>query len=445
MTIIILAICLFTLASLFYRPEWAAITLFALIISNVNLDIPGSPLNFRALVTILLFMKVLTEKGNQSIQRRFYSLQNSLVLIFFLSYILLVTYGQGLFTFELVKQTLSTFIASYLVFYFYMKNGNMEHLRWGMIIAGLICFADLVYTYAVFGTFPVQRIYLMNAEQEVTDDAFIGTFNHNFFGQICGMAFVYIFCDYILDRSRNKLVVFLLPFMFIGVLMSTSRSALVGILAACLLFVFLLFKRSEQRKTISQLGMYLLGSVVAALLAFPIVSSLFNIDKSFLDQVLFRLVDEPMAIIKRATGQSYNIQNLGSMDWREEASANAYAAFQNLKPIEQVFGIGNGGFVDRDLGHGLNPHNGPLLILIEYGVFGFLIYLLLMAGTIIRAFKLHLYTPSLAIVLFILVYGIGQNGELTANTTFLFVFGVVAEQAFLLKDKPSRMEINQPA
>jgi len=161
----------------------------------------------------------------------------------------------------------------------------------------------------------------------------------------------------------------------------------------------------------------------------------FNLDSKFVDEVLFRLVDEPIAILQRAMGQNYNIQNLGSMDWREEAAAQAYDAYMNLPVIEQIFGIGNNGFIARNMGHGLNPHNGILLILIEVGLVGFLIYLVIILGVIIQSIRLGSVSPSLAVLLFIIIFGIGQNNELTSVTTFLFVFTMIAENQYILAEK----------
>jgi O-antigen ligase len=83
---------------------------------------------------------------------------------------------------------------------------------------------------------------------------------------------------------------------------------------------------------------------------------------------------------------NYNANALEAMDWREEASADAFAAFMNLSSLEQIFGIGYWGFIVRDLGHtGLNPHNGFLLLLIETGIVGLLIYVILVASIIKRS------------------------------------------------------------
>ena len=145
-------------------------------------------------------------------------------------------------------------------------------------------------------------------------------------------------------------------------------------------------------------------------------------------------------------GQPYNIQSLGSMDWREESSENAYSAFLNLNLSEQLFGIGYGGFEERSLGHGYNAHNATLLLLIENGIIGFFIYFLLVVGVIVQSIIKKNYSPSLAVILFILVFGLGQNREWTSVTTYLFVVCVIAELKVLsLNRQSSNMHNNLTA
>ena len=126
---------------------------------------------------------------------------------------------------------------------------------------------------------------------------------------------------------------------------------------------------------------------------------------------------------------NYNASALEAMDWREEASADAFAAFMNLSSLEQIFGIGYWGFIIRDLGHtGLNPHNGFLLLLIETGLAGLLIYTFLIASIIRKSLKINdNISPMVTTLIFVVFYCIGQNGELTSSITFLFITTLIAE------------------
>jgi O-antigen ligase len=219
--------------------------------------------------------------------------------------------------------------------------------------------------------------------------------------------------------------------MFMTVLMSTSRSALMALIVVAFILIFNGIKHKEERKKVSKIATFAIGAIIVGILLFTTVGMYLKLDSKFVDEVVFRLTDEPIAIIQKALGQNYNVQNLGSMDWREEASADAYAAYMHLPFNEQLTGIGQGGFLDRNLGHGLNPHNGILLILIETGIIGLLLYIIMVGGVIGEAIKLKHISPSFAVLVFTLIYGIGQNGEMTSTTTFLFVATMIAEQKFI--------------
>lgn len=221
-----------------------------------------------------------------------------------------------------------------------------------------------------------------------------------------------------------------MPIMFLGVMMSTSRSAIISMLIISILIVLNGINYKEQKRRLAKIGVFITGSAFVILLLFATIGKYINLDSKFIDDITSRLVQEPVAIIKKAFGQSYNINDLGSFDWREESADNAYAAYMNLPFVEQFFGIGIRGFEARDLGHGYNAHNAFLLLLIENGILGALIYFIIVLGTIIQSVLRRNFSPSLAVVCFILIYGLGQNREWTNWTTFIFVFCIVAEIQF---------------
>lgn len=435
--IVILGGALF-MYGLYYKPEYIAALLFMLIVANINIDLNGLPLNTRAIVTLALFGRILMDK--KSLQDYPLFVRNSLVVFFFIfnAYILFISFGQDLFTMDLFKLAFSNFLCVFIAYHYFFKEKGARMIKLGMTLSGIICFADLAYTYIAFGTFPVQRLCFLFTSNPVEgvdpNDVFNSPINHNFFGQICGMGFVYAITDFVKNKSNDKFMLLILPFMFMGVLMSTSRSALLGMLLVSLLVMMTSMSMGEERKKVFRIVVFIVGAAFAGIILFSILGTYIHIDSSFLEHVVYRLTDEPIAMIKRAMGQNYNIQNLDSMDWREEAAANAFNAFMDLPVREQFFGIGSGGFIARDLGHGLNPHNGILLILIEDGIVGFMMYLLIIFGVIIQALRLRNISPSLAVVVFILIYGVGQNEELTSVTTFLFVFTVIAENQFLIAE-----------
>ena len=440
MLIILLALAsLMFIWALLVKPEWVAILLFTLSIANMNIDINGLPMNLRAIITLALFGRVVTLRQSKIKYPAFITTTPGILFLVYIGYTVMISLGEDLLTFELIKQTISTLICTYCAYYFFMIKGKADILKTAVILAGIICFADLAYTYIRFGSFPVQRIYLqlMGIEPEDIEDEgfFISTVNHNFFGQICASAFIFILTDLIKNKKTNWYTMILMPIMFLGVLMSTSRSALMALIVVAVLLVFNGLRNREYRRKVYRMGTFALSAIVVGILLFTTLGMYFKLDSQFVEEVVFRLTEEPMAIIQKALGMNYNVQNLGSMDWREESAANAYEAYMRLNFREQITGIGQGGFLARRLSGGLNPHNGILLILIESGMIGLFLYAVLIFMVIRKSLQLKNFSPSLAVVIFTLIYGIGQNGELTSLTTFLFVATVIGEIELINEEK----------
>ncbi len=418
---------------LVYKPEWVAVVLFILMISNINIDLPGMPMNSRALMTLGLFGRIMFDRDRLRTYPSFMKQGAVVLLLIFIFYTFFISYWQDLLDGDLIKTSIATVLSCFCVYHYYFHFRDPKVIKWALLVAGLSCFGDLAFTYAKFGSFPVRRLYVLATggqfEELEPGKMLMGMTNHNFFGQICGMAFVYAITDYIKNKGTRNWLLLMLPLMFLGVLMSTSRSSLMAIFLVVFIMVVSSMKYNFQRRKVMKIFTFSAVSVIVGILLFSNLQMYFNLDSKFVDEVVFRLAEEPIAIIQKAMGQNYNINNLGSMDWREEAAAHAYAEYMKLPLIEQVFGIGFGGFIARNLGDGLNPHNGILLILIQYGIVGFLIYLSLIITVLVKTIKVKNISPALGVMLFILFYGVGQNDELTAASTLLFVFTVVAETA----------------
>jgi len=317
-------------------------------------------------------------------------------------------------------------ITGYLGYYSYSLKGNAYYIKVSLIFAGLLCFTDLVYTYTVFGTFPVQRIsnYFIQSTIDSTEEMT----NHNFFGFICGISFVLILSDYINNKLVSKLFIYFLPVMFLGVIMSTSRSTFLGLIVVIAILVLSSGKDpANTKRTYKILGLTV-GIIALVLIVFVSAQSLLDLDSTFIDNLSARLMDEPIAVIKKNLGYSYNVNDLDSFDWREQSAGIAFKVFQDLPIREQFFGIGIGAYLQRNLGHnGLNPHNGILYLLLETGFFGFCQYLVIVLGIILQCLLSKNISAIFLILIFIIFYSLGQNAELISATAILFITALSAE------------------
>lgn len=413
------------LYALLKKPDWIAILFFTVAIADINFDPPGSPLNFRTLICITLFLKVLTDKYRPQ-GTAFIDTPSAIVVFSFISYIILITWFNDLLQATLVKELLISLMCVYLAYYYFMKEGGYRIFKLSLVISGFICLADLAWTYKLGYGLYIQRIYYMFTPA-------FEVINHNFFGYICASAFVFLLADYLAKKDGNKWNLWAMPCMFLGVMLSTSRSALLimVIIAVVLIAKGMLSKENSSRAY--KLVVVSISCLVLCLFLFQMLSGMLGVSNEFMEQIAGRLIDEPLAIINRALGKNFDVQSLDSMDWRAEASEIAYNAFTKvLTPGEQIFGIGNDGFMERGLGYlgTYAAHNGILLMLIEFGVIGFTIFHIFLIYLIVKTSKPGYFSPLSVVLIFIFLYVISHNRETTSLFAFLLIGSMAAEAVY---------------
>lgn len=401
------------------KPDLIAIVLFTSIVADVNFNIAFLPLNFRAILTLALLAKIYMDKDKLDMPS-FGSLGYTMHIGLFIVYVLLISAKNDLWNMDLTKEFVLCFISAYLGYYYYFKKNSYFIFKWGIILGGLVCFGDLAYTYAILGGFPVQRFYY-------TFLPGFGMYNHNFFGYICGGSFVFLLADYLTSDKDTKINLLMMPVMFLGTLLSTSRSSLLLIIIVALVLICKALVSANKGKKAYTLVAMTVACLFITLFIFQIITTLIGSDSEFLTTITARLIDEPVAMLNRALGNNYVEANLDSMDWRAEASATAYEAYTKIMPAdEQLLGIGYNGFVTRDYGHGYDAHNGVLLMLIEFGAVGFIIYMSLLIGVVAKATKLKLNSPFSVLLIYMFMYVVSHNKEITAFLAFLVTGSLTA-------------------
>jgi len=419
--------------ALVIKPSLVAVVFFTITIADINAAIPGLPVNFRALLGLALFARTLLPMKLEP-HDRFFSSQAKYIVLFIL-YTVILTEFYELLTFDYVKTSALTFVSAYTGYHFFFKTNDTRLLKISLFIAGIICFSDLLYTYATEGGFPVLRIYkaLLQIPPDLDENGnILEVINHGFYGLVCGMCFVVLLADYINNILWNKLLILLFPVMFLGVLMSTSRSALMGVAGISLFIIAREINHRARWKRAVSLMMIIFSTLIIALILFTSVQTLFNLNTRFLDNIMLRLVDEPIAVMNKHLGLSYNANSLDAMEWRTEASSDALAAFLSLRFIEEFFGIGFWGYVTRNLGHSnLPPHNGVLMLLIEFGIVGLVSWILMMYSVLRKSFRVKDMTSPVSVsIIFIILFSLANNAELTGSIMFLFVSTLIAENQY---------------
>jgi len=435
--IIVIAAGIFFLYAVAKKPDWVALLLFTLVVADINFDLAGG-LPLRTTITVILFAKIYGEQAKMDYPG-FFSTNQTWHLIFFIIYMSLVSMMNGLLNVALIKEFFLCIISAWLAYYYYFKNNGHALLRKAMIIGGFICLADLAYTYAFNGGFPVIRVFYQFVPQAFAYN------NHNFFCYICGTSFVFLLSDYLTSRTANKYSLWFMPPMFLGVLLSTSRGSLV---AMVIMTVFLLGKGLMSRtkgKRASRILSITVVCVVLAIFILPIATNVLGIKSEFMETLTTRLVDEPLAMINKMMGNNYKAESMETVEWREEASNLAYKYYTNLPSNDQALGIGYNGFLARDIGHGFDAHNGILLLLIETGFIGFIIYFGLVLSFWSKVRSLKLSSPAFNSIVFIILYVTSHNKEITSFFAFSIMGSLIAEIKYASEPREEIIEEDQLA
>jgi hypothetical protein len=438
---IILIAAGFFIYTLIYKPEIVAVLFFTITLADMNYEL--GPVNMRAIIGIALFLRILVPDKTSNYPSFFST--NAVYILFFLFYTALVTLNNDLLNLNFVKTTATTVISIYCGYHFFFKTNDYTYLKLSIILAGLICFSDLVYTYASVGKFPVQRIYMqvLHIPVQIDDKGdFIEVINHGYYGLYCGLCFVFLLNEFISNRS-SKISLVIMPLMILGVLMSTSRSALLGIIGISLYLIASQLRSSDQSKKAVRRIILGLGVVILSLFLFTSLKDVFNLNSQFMDEITLRLVDEPVAVFYKHMGLNYDANSLNAMNWREEASSNAFEAYLSLNSLEQIFGIGFWGYVARNLGkNNLPPHNGILFMLIEDGLAGLILYATLITSVVRKSLSTYGgISPLVTALIFIIIFCLGNNGELTTSNTFLIVVTIIAETKYNSINSPDKFKL----
>jgi hypothetical protein len=429
------------LYALIVKPEYVAVVFFTITIADMNASVAGLPVNIRALLGIALFARTLLPMETEEHETFFASPAKYIVI--FLLYTMALSEFYDLLDVTYARTCALTFISAYTGYYFFFRYNDTRLLKLSLMIAGFICFSDLVYTYATEGSFPVIRIYkhLLGIPEQLNEHGeIVEAINWGFYGLICGMGFVVLLTDYINGKMASKLAFVLMPVMFLGVLMSTSRSALLGVAGISFFIMAREFNHHARWQRAASLLMIIFSALLVSVIVFMSIQSLLALNTDFMEEISLRLIDEPIAVLNKHLGLNYDVHSLGAMEWRTEASSDALGAFLDLKTVEEFFGIGFWGYVTRNLGHNnLPPHNGLLMLLIEFGIVGLVYWCIMIYSYLAKSFRASDMTSPISIaIIFIILFSLANNAELTGSIMFLFVSTLIAENLFLSRS-PSKV------
>ncbi|MCP5064116.1 MAG: hypothetical protein GY936_16875 [Ignavibacteriae bacterium] len=404
-----------------------------------NIETP-LPLDARGLITLVLFARLyFFDKSNASIVNNYLPKNKVFWVIFTFSFIVIIMPVINSEKFlKLFKDIILNLVVLIIGFLVLIDDKGKKVFMYSIIAVSFINSIDLLYTYFTGRGLNVVRVV----------DVILGrhiVFNHNFPGMLSSLGLLFVYLLYARKEASRILLLILGSLFFVALILSTSRSAL---LAFILVFILMNFIEVDLKENIRKFVIYGVGAV-SLLVVFFFMYNLFLETQSknqFVDKIYYRLIDEPLQIFGLSDTKDFDIyshkKKQGSMKFRAEKWGEDFNKFRYLSLSVQGFGLGpkkyseiskkeykNAGKYAGNFRRQLAAHNGYLIILVERGVLGLTLYLLILISISVSAFKVikhyQLKTPVIYLFLFIAFYSFAQNSELVGVYAYLLMGGVL--------------------
>jgi O-antigen ligase len=441
MELIIYSVAIFiTIGLLFLLLEHpyklGAIIIF-MVLYQFNVETP-LPLDSRGLLTLLLFIRLyFFDRDNLALTNNTL-LKNKYFWLIFVFLIILLVFPiiNSERIILLMKDIVLAFVNVFLGFIFVKNSDGRKALVYGVILAGLLSSVDLLFTFFTTGSLQIIKITdtLLGREPVIL--------NHNYPGLLASMALFAIYFLWYRSKIYKPFLVLLILFTSIAVIISTSRST---ILAFVIVFILASIFEDDLKHNLKKI-VPLTSVLIMLLVGFFFSYNLFFVSAtqdSYLDKIYYRLYEEPY---KMLTGEASEFDKLsgqrikGSMTFRAERWQEDFNKFTRLPITNQILGLGPKGYLEIAervykqsgyLRHQLASHNGYLLILLERGAVGFIIFIFLIFSLSINAIKKlsgyenKIIFPMIYFLLMLAIYSFAQNSELTSPYTYLIIGAVI--------------------
>ena len=429
------------LALLFFaieRPYAVAAFLVFCFVYRFNVNLPG-PLDARGLLTLFLLARLfLFDKHNYLLVRKYLFRDFNFVLL--VIFILISFYTTYSYYGELKAQVQLVFllVVSIILGFVIIINGQGQKVFLKAIVfSGILSTVDLLWSTIKFGTLNIRSLLKTLVLHEHLNE--YNAYNHGSVALICCFALVMVYISHIKKQIPLIISAPLILFLSLGVIMSTSRSV---ILAMIFVFIIIFIVQKEIQLNLKKVMKMIFSFGLFFISFYFIYNALLSsgdFKSSFLDETYYRLYQEPMSIFGGNEKKVFDENGKaieGNSEWRYDRSMKALVKYSGLNLKTELFGLGIGGYENNNFGedynrsYTLNAHNGYILILIERGIIGLILYVFIFLFLCFKSFKILrqgvIDTPIVYVFLTLAFYAIGNNGELTDQLAFLFLGAMFA-------------------
>src|SRR3989339_884152 len=371
---------------------FAFILIFLYFYRRTNLELPG-PLDARGLMTLVLFARLfIFDKQNYLLVRKFlFQNLNGMLLTIFIVLSFYIAYSSyGGILGQLKNHIL--LIVSLILGFIIMINGQGRKVFYNAIVlSALLSIVDLLYTFVIYADFNIRSLLKSTF---LNDNSVV---NHSDVALLCGYALIMTFIFFIRKQIPRTISIILMFVLSMGIILSTSRSILIALIPV--LIIILLVQREIQFNLNKVLTAFL-GTALFLVSFYLIYNSLLTsgqFKSSFIDQAYYRLYEEPMSLIGGNDEKVFNEfgkEKPRNTEWRYKRSMKDLAKYSHLDLKTQLFGLGQGGYVINNFAedyfyvHPISAHNGYVLILVERGILGLLIFIFITVNLSFKSFKL---------------------------------------------------------
>ena len=410
------------------KPYVLTAILMFMLLYGFNLKLPFL-FDLRGLLLIGMIGRLLFEEENQKFIAKFLLTDKYFYLLLcfiFYSLAILLARFYGTDELLLIKNNLILIGSLLLGFLVGINPKGKNVFIIAIITSGLFAALDLFYTYKVYGDNSPVRVLNVIFYNDTT------SINYNYHGMLLGISLVYSLLLFF-RKQISKYIFFLLMLVFtLGIVLTTSRGAIFAII---IVFIIMKITQKEIKFGLKKIITGLVALIFFFFAFYLIYNSILSqVNKSVLiDNIYWRLYQEPLSLFGvDVEGHDYSVNvKYGTMSQRYEKSSGDIEKFFKSSIIDQTFGLGEDGYIIEKYSSDKwgNAHNGYVLILIERGIIGFILFTGVLLFIILESLKISrnssLNTPIVYLLIFLGVYAVSHNAEITSSLSFIIFGGII--------------------
>ena len=410
------------------KPYILTAILLYMLLYGFNLVLPFM-FDLRGLLLIAMIGRLLIEKENQNfIMQYLFKDKYFVLLIVFIFYSLCILIARfyNLEDLTLVKTNLILIGSLVLGFIVGMNPKGKNVFIIAIITSGIFASIDLIYTYIVYGDNSPVRVINVICYNDTT------TINYNYHGMLIGIALVYSLLLFFRKIISKYVFFFLMLIYTIGIVLTTSRGAISAII---IVFIVMKLTQKEIKFGLKKIISGLVAIVIFFFAFYMIYNSILSeVSRPvMIDNIYWRLYQEPLRLFGiDVENHKYSVDvKYGTMTQRYEKSSGDIEKFFGSNFIDQTFGLGEDGYILEKYSSDKwgNAHNGYVLLLIERGIIGFVLYTGVLLFIIIESLKISRKTvlniPIVYLLIFLSVYAVSHNAEITSSLAFIIFGGII--------------------